>query len=183
MTTDALGGLKLPLWQRPAAVVAKWHRGIEPFLATDRRVLARLKVSEVAVIVTLLVVTVVPSFFHAIAGFGSTGNYSVFDITLETVYTESIPFMALALLIGLLAPTAGAGFVASFAVIDLIASAIAQQELTPFSPHSWPDCFLIGCCGSWRWRFRFSSVPRWSPSTDRSRDIGCWLWSSPAAPD
>lgn len=124
----------MPLWQRPAAVVAKWHRGIEPFLATDRRVLARLKVSEVAVIVTLLVVTVVPSFFHAIAGFGSTGNYSVFDITLETVYTESIPFMALALLIGLLAPTAGAGFVASFAVIDLIASAIAQQELTPFLP-------------------------------------------------
>ncbi|MCA1736800.1 MAG: hypothetical protein LC739_12050 [Actinobacteria bacterium] len=106
--------------------------------------LARLKVSEVAVIVTLLVVTVVPSFFHALAGFGSTGNYSVFDITLETVYTESIPFMALALLIGLLAPTAGAGFVASFAVIDLIASAIAQQELTPFLPRiRGPTAFLL----------------------------------------
>ena len=134
MTTDALVGLGSPRWQRPAKLAARWHRGIEPFLATDRRVLARLKVPELAVLVTLLVVTGVPSFFHAIAGFGSTGNYTVFDLTLETVYTESIPFMALALLIGLLAPTAGAGLVAAFAVFDLIAAAIAPQELTPFLP-------------------------------------------------
>lgn len=135
MANDALvGNGSSPLWQWPSSWAAKWHRGIAPFLATDRRVLDRLNVGDTAVIVTLLVATGVPSFFHAISGFGASSDYTIFDLTLETVYTESIPLMAAALLIGLLAPTAGAGFVAAFAVFDLIASALSQQELTPFLP-------------------------------------------------
>lgn len=87
-----------------------------------------------AILTFILVVTVVPSFFHAIAQFGDVNVQTLTRIALRNVFTESMPFMAAGLLLGMLAPTAGAGLVAAFIPLDLIAAAMQGQELTPLLP-------------------------------------------------
>ncbi|MEX0667801.1 MAG: hypothetical protein WD313_05675, partial [Acidimicrobiia bacterium] len=124
----------VPLWQRPAVLVARWHRGLESFIEVDRIMLAKIRVPGVAILTFILVVTVVPSFFHAIAQFGDVNVQTLTRIALRNVFTESMPFMAAGLLLGMLAPTAGAGLVAAFIPLDLIAAAMQGQELTPLLP-------------------------------------------------
>lgn len=125
---------EVPIWQRPAAWVSRWHRGLESFLDVDRAMLGRLHVPNIAIVVAILVITGVPSFFHAIAQFGDINVQTLTRVAIYNVYTESMPFMVAGLLLGMLAPTAGAGLVAVFIPLDLIASAVQGQELTPLLP-------------------------------------------------
>jgi hypothetical protein len=126
--------LDAPLWQKPAVWLSRWHRGLESFIEVDRAMLAGLRIPNNVILIVILVITGVPSFFHAIAQFGDANNLSLIRIAVSNVYTESMPFMVAALFLGMLAPTAGAGLVAAFIPLDLIASALQQQELTPLLP-------------------------------------------------
>lgn len=125
---------EVPLWQRPAAWLARWHRGLESFLDVDRSMLGRLRVPNGAILVTILALAGVPSVFHAIASYGDSVGPVLGRVAINNVYTESFPFMAAALLVGMLAPTAGVGVVAAFVPLDLIASALQDFELTPLLP-------------------------------------------------
>ena len=122
----------LPLWTLPARLAGVVHGGVRAAVRGDVALLERLPVPPVAWPLVAVGIPVLAAVLHVVAPIGDPFNSnSPFVFSYADVYTESIPFMVIALLIGLLAPTLGVLFVLSFAVFDLIAAGLSPYELEP----------------------------------------------------
>ena len=78
----------------------------------------------------VIVVALVPSIIHATTTTPlSIAQVDLLRIRMDDVYTESLLFMAAAVLIGILSPALGAFFVLVFAVFDLWAASMQPLEL------------------------------------------------------
>ena len=121
-------------WMVPARLIGR----IRPLLGratdADRISLARFPFVVVAVVLPLAVIllALVPSVIHALSSRPlSSTEVDYFRIRVDDVYTESIVFMAGALLLGVLSPALGVLLVIAFAIFDLFAASRQSQELTP----------------------------------------------------
>lgn len=121
---------RLPWWAMPAVFLDRLRPGLAARAAEDAAWLGRLPRflgSSLPVIVILIPIAfAVP---HALA----PSYRPVTQITFQILdlYTESIPFLILAAIVGLAAPTLGVLFLASHVVADLVAAFIQPLELTP----------------------------------------------------
>lgn len=78
----------------------------------------------------VILVALVPSIIHATSKTAlSLAQVDYLRIRIDDVYTESLLFMAAAVLIGILSPALGAFFVLVFAVFDLWAASMQPLEL------------------------------------------------------
>lgn len=125
------GPARLPWWALPAVLLDRVRPGIADHAAADVAWLRRFP-SIIGSVVLPGLAVVVPILFavnHALA----PGFRPISEITFQIldVYTESIPFMIIAAVIGLTAPTLGLLFLTSHMVADLVAAFIQPLELTP----------------------------------------------------
>jgi hypothetical protein len=121
----------LPRWTWPALWLDRIRPGLAEWAARDVAWLARFPVAIRSMLIPLVVV-LIPITFAAMRAFDQTRpGEQLFAVRILDVYTESIPFMVIAALIGLAAPTLGVLFLAAHAVADLIAAAIQPSELKP----------------------------------------------------
>lgn len=125
-----------PAWQLPARYFARFHPGIRAFLLTDLRLLSWLRIPRPALVVAVMAAVIIPSLLHAFLPPVSVSIIDPFRPGWQDVFTESLAFMALAAVVGLLAPSLGVLFVLSFAIADLAATWLAGQlgPLGPWTP-------------------------------------------------
>lgn len=122
---------RLPWWTWPAVALDRIRPGLAARAAADSAWLGRLPWIVRSVIVPGLVIAIPIAFAvpHALAPVGRPVTPITFLIL--DLYTESIPFMIAAAIVGLTAPTLGVLFLASHVVADLVAAFIQPLELSP----------------------------------------------------
>lgn len=116
-----------PAWQLPARYFARFHPGIRAFLLTDLRLLSWLRIPRLVLFVAVMALVIIPSLLHAFLPPVSVSIIDPLRPGWQDVFTESLAFMALAAVVGLLAPSLGVLFVLSFAIADLAATWQAGQ--------------------------------------------------------
>lgn len=124
----------LPWWMRPAQLVGRVRPALGASVDADAHALAALPPMGVTTVLPALAVALclVPSVVHALAGTGPTlAEVDWTRLWFVDVFTESFPFMAGALLLGIVSPALGAFVVLVFAVLDLVAAAVQPRELVP----------------------------------------------------
>lgn len=122
---------RLPWWTWPALALARVRPGLAERAAEDVAWLGRLPSILGSVLIPAVVILIPIAFAvpHALAP--EVRPVSPITFLILDLYTESIPFMILAAIIGLAAPTLGVLFLASHVVADLAAAFIQPLELTP----------------------------------------------------
>lgn len=120
----------LPPWTLPARVVGVIHGAVRGAIRGDVEFLERLGVPRLAGPLAAVAIPLLGAILHVVIP-SEYGFNEVFRVNWADAYTESIPYMALALLIGLLAPTLGVIFVLSHVVFDLVAAGLSPLELEP----------------------------------------------------
>lgn len=118
-------------WALPAVLLDRARPGLAERAAVDAAWLRRLPPILGSVVLPGLAVVVPVAFAvpHALAPSGLP--ISEITFTMLDVYIESIPFMIIAAIIGLTAPTLGVLFLASHMAADLVAAFIQPLELVP----------------------------------------------------
>jgi hypothetical protein len=137
MTTDANvpdGTATVPWWMRPALLIGRLRPALGASVDADANAFRSLPSAASTILLPALavVLVVVPSIVHALAGTGPTAAEADWTrLWFVDVYTESFPFMAGALVLGIVSPALGAFLVLVFAVVDLGAAALQPHELVP----------------------------------------------------
>ncbi|HET7636513.1 MAG TPA: hypothetical protein VFK93_02420 [Candidatus Limnocylindria bacterium] len=72
--------------------------------------------------------------------------FGVVRLGIRDVYTESLPFLLLAMVIGYLSRATGIGLVLAFGLVDLVMSLVSP---TPYTDWSYDPLFLLGRLISW----------------------------------
>lgn len=137
--TDARGNRGWPWWMAPARIVGRFHGGLRAASAADATGLRSLPRAVVVVGLPLLVIVMaaVVSLLHAT----SVSNHTTlqidwFRIQVDDLFTESPPFLILAVAIGAFSPALGVFLVCVFGVMDLAAGGVAAEYL---GIHKVPD--------------------------------------------
>lgn len=130
-------------WQLPARQVSLLHRGLRPYLDTDARVLERLGLPPLAPALAVVGIVVLFAIGHLINTDGAPGGNEPYRILIRDVFTESMPYMILAVALGLLAPTLGVLFVTVHVLTDIPVSLMSPGELEPL------PLALVGRAVSW----------------------------------
>jgi hypothetical protein len=135
--TAGLGTIAIPWvwWMAPARLAGRLRPAILSAAAADAvaaRRLPRLAVILVPPILVFILCAVV-SLSNAY-GVGSHPQPKVdwLRFTIDSVYTESAPFLLIVIALGTLSPSLGAFIVALFGVMDIAAASVGPYELRPF---------------------------------------------------
>ena len=131
------------IWQLPARHVSRLHRGLRPYLDTDARVLDRMGLPPLAPALAVVGIVVLFALGHLINTNGDSGGNEPYKVLIRDVFTESMPYMILAVAVGLLAPTLGVLFVTAHVVTDLPVALMSPSELEPL------PLALVGRAVSW----------------------------------
>ena len=124
-----------PWWMAPARVVGRLRPTILAAAAADAVELRR--VPRIAVLL------VPPIIVFVLSGIVSWSNASGFiahpqpridwlRFTVDSVYTESAPFLLIAIVLGMFSPGLGVFLVAVFGIMDIAAATSGPYELRPF---------------------------------------------------
>lgn len=115
-----------------------------------------------------IVLALVPSVIHATGTRPfSVAQVDYFRIRVDNVYTESIPFMAGSLILGLLSPALGAFLVLVFGALDLVAASRHTLEITPLLP-----AILGRLISYWLLWFLAVEIPTFARALAASYDAG-----------
>lgn len=122
---------RLPWWALPAVLLDRIRPGLAERAAEDAAWISWLPRGISSFVMPGIVILIPIAFAipHALAPTGRPVAQITFQIL--DLYTESIPFLIAAAVVGLAAPTLGVLFLASHAVADLVAAFIQPLELTP----------------------------------------------------
>jgi hypothetical protein len=118
---------------RPLLLVGRVRESVRAAVLADAARLAELPPAVARLVLPALAIAIptVVSVIQATTPTSFQGDpYDTFTLFIYDVYTESIPLMAAAVLIGMLAPAAGALFVLAYAVGNVAATALTG-ELEP----------------------------------------------------
>lgn len=129
-------GIQLYWWMRPLMLVGRIRTAVRATVAADALRLRELP-SIVGGVVLPLLAILIPAAITAYQATTQTSvqgdPYDVFTFYINDVFTESMPFMIAAALIGMLSPAAGALLVLVYAVGN-VAATIITNELEPVGP-------------------------------------------------
>lgn len=119
-------------WMVPGWLIGRIRPSLARATDADAIALGHRKPIVVGLVLPLaaIVVALVPSIIHATTKTAlSIAQVDYLRIRIDDVYTESLLFMAAAILIGILSPSLGAFFVLAFGVFDLWAASMQPLEL------------------------------------------------------
>jgi hypothetical protein len=127
---EAATGPRLPFWALPARVAAVVHPGLRASIEPDVSFVRTLPGPALTWPLAVVALAVVPAILRAFIRIGPATE-NAFVIVVADVYTESLPFMVLAVIVGVAAPTLGVVLLVCHAVADLFAAARSTVELSP----------------------------------------------------
>jgi hypothetical protein len=128
-------------WMLPARLIGRIRPVLASATAADARVLGTRdgRLVGLALPLGVIVLALIPSILHATTYLPrSQAEVDLLRIRMDDTYTESLLFMAIAVVLGTLSPALGAFLVLVFGVADLVAASMQPLELVSF-----PDA-LVG---------------------------------------
>lgn len=144
------GSRPVPWWMWPARFIGRVRPALGASVDADANALGAVPpaVRTIVLPAVAVVLVAIPSVVHALAGTGPTlAEVDWTRLWFVDAFTESFPFMAGALILGIISPALGAFLVAAFAIADVAAAALQPVELEPL-----PLALvgrLIGCWLLW----------------------------------
>jgi hypothetical protein len=117
-------------WMWPLWIVGGVRSGLREAALADRSWLNRVPVMWVALPALAIAIPLLITLLHATTPQSEQPAPDVLAVVIRDVFTESLPFMAVALVLGIASPAAGALLVVVFGVGNLVVTFISR-ELDP----------------------------------------------------
>ena len=117
-------------WMEPVWLVGRVRPGLREAALADRSWLNRVPVMWVALPALAIFIPLLITLLHATTPQSEQPAPDVWAVVIRDVFTESLPFMAVALVLGIVSPAAGALLVVVFGAGNLLVTFISG-ELDP----------------------------------------------------